>query len=126
MHIKLQKQKVLLNKEPKIEEKVPNHVKTKNLIATSSTIKDLATNAGFSVSTIMNHLSLIKKDEEEFDISKYMPDLSTINLVNEAIAQIKETNKEEDFAEDGKIRLKPIFTKLDEKISYDDIKMVLI
>lgn len=122
----IDKQKVLLEQEPKIEEKVANHIKTKKLIETSSTLQDLATNAGFSVSTIMNHLILIKKDEEDFDISKYMPSLSTINLVNQAVEQIKETNNADDFSEDGKVRLKPIFIKLDEKISYDDIKMALI
>ena len=122
----IDKQKILLEQEPKIEEKVANHIKTKKLIETSSTLQDLATNAGFSVSTIMNHLILIKKDEEDFDISKYMPSLSTINLVNQAVEQIKETNNADDFSEDGKVRLKPIFIKLDEKISYDDIKMALI
>jgi len=122
----IDKEKVLLNQEPKIEEKLANHLKTKNLIAISSTLQDLAKNAGFSVSTIMNHLGLIKADEADFDISKYMPNLSTINLVNNAILKIKEANKEGDFSDDGKIRLKAIFTKLDEKISYDDIKMVLI
>jgi hypothetical protein len=74
----------------------------------------------------MNHLSLIKKDEAGFDISKYLPKLSTINLINVTIAEIKETKNANDFSEDGKIRLKAIFTKLDEKISYDDIKMTLI
>ena len=55
-----------------------------------------------------------------------MPNLSTINLVNEAITAIKERKTQEDFSEDGKIRLKAIYIKLDEKISYDDIKMTLI
>lgn len=122
----ISKEKEILSKEPKIEAKVPNQIKTKNQIENSLTIQDLAKNAGFSVSTIMNHLSLIKADEPNFDISKYMPKLATINLVKKAIEEIKETNKEEDFSEDGKIRLKPIFIKLDEKISYDNIKMVLI
>ncbi|NQY23645.1 MAG: AAA family ATPase [Campylobacteraceae bacterium] len=122
----IEKEKVLLNSKPKIEEKVPNHIKTKNLISTSDSLESLAKKASFSVSTIMNHLVLIKKDEANFDISKYMPNLSTINLVNDAINDIKERKTQEDFSEDGKIRLKAIFTKLDEKISYDDIKMTLI
>ncbi len=120
------KEKVVLDSEPKIEAKVANHIKTKNQIENSETLQDLAKNAGYSVSTIMNHLSLIKVDEPNLDISKYMPSLSTINLVKAAVQEIKKTNKEEDFSEDGKIKLKPIFTKLDEKISYDDIKITLI
>ncbi|KAB7887148.1 AAA family ATPase [Poseidonibacter ostreae] len=120
------KEKVLLSKEPKIEEKIANHIKTKNLVETSSNLEDLAKNAGFTVTTIMNHLSLIKKEDIDFDMSKYMPSLNTINLVNKAIEQIKETNHDEDFSEDGKIRLKAIFTKLDEKITYNDIKMAIL
>ena len=120
------KKEIELNKEPKIEEKIPNHIKTKNLVETSEDLQELAKNVGYSVSTIMNHLSLIKKDDASFDISKYMPNLSTINLVNKAIADIKEQNSEEDFSEDGNVRLKAIFTKLDEKVSYNDIKMTLV
>lgn len=120
------KEKVLLSKEPKIEEKIANHIKTKNLVETSSNLEDLAKNAGFTVTTIMNHLSLIKREDIDFDMSKYMPSLNTINLVNKAIEQIKETNHDEDFSEDGKIRLKAIFTKLDEKITYNDIKMAIL
>lgn len=122
----IDKEKVLLSKEPKIEEKIANHIKTKNLVETSSNLEDLAKNAGFTVTTIMNHLSLIKKEDIDFDISKYMPSLNTINLVNKAIEQIKETNHDEDFSEDGKIRLKAIFTKLNEKITYNDIKMAIL
>ncbi|PHR73934.1 MAG: helicase [Arcobacter sp.] len=122
----IEKEKVLLNSKPKIEEKVANHIKTKNLISTSDSLESLAKNAGFSVSTIMNHLILIKKEEANFDISKYMPKLSTINLVNDAINDIKERKTQEDFSEDGKIRLKAIFMKLEERISYDNIKMAMI
>lgn len=122
----IEKEKKVLASEPKIEEKVANHIKTKNHVETTSNIQELAKNAGFTVSTIMNHLSQIKKDEQDFDISKYMPSLSTINLINKAITDIKERNIEEDFSENGNIRLKAIFVKLDEKISYDDIKMTLI
>ncbi|MCP4971396.1 MAG: AAA family ATPase [Arcobacter sp.] len=122
----IEKEKVELDKEPKIEEKIPNHIKTKNLVQTSSSLEELAKNVEYSVSTIINHLSLIKEDDPDFDISKYMPNLSSINLVNKAIKDIKEQNNDEDFSEDGNIRLKAIFTKLDGKISYNDIKMTLI
>ena len=122
----INKEKEILSKEPKIEAKIPNHIKTKNQIENSVTLQDLAKNAGFSLSTIINHLSLLKTEETNFDISKYMPNLATINLIKKAVKEIKEVNNEEDFSEDGKIKLKPIYIKLDEKISYDDIKIVLI
>ncbi|APW65858.1 hypothetical protein LPB137_08305 [Poseidonibacter parvus] len=122
----ISKEREELDKEPVIEEKVANHIKTKNLIESSSTLSILAKSAGFSVSTIMKHLSTIKEEEPNFDISKYMPNLSTINKIKKVISEIENENKEEDFSEDGKIKLKPIFLKLNEEISYDDIKMVII
>ncbi len=122
----INKEREELDKEPKIEEKVANHIKTKNLIESSATLAILAKSAGFSVSTIMKHLSLIKEEIPNFDISKYMPSLSIINQVKQAVNEIEETKNEEDFSEDGKIKLKPIFVKLNEEVSYDDIKMVLV
>ena len=122
----INKEKEALAKEPRIEEKIANHIKTKNLVESSATLETLAKNAGFSVATIMKHLSLIKEEEPRFDISKYMPSLSVINKVKKAINEIEEKNNEEDFSEDGKIKLKPIFVKLNEEVSYNDIKMVLV
>lgn len=122
----INKEKEALDKEPQIEEKIANHIKTKNLVQSSDTLEILAKNAGFSVSTIMKHLSLIKEEEPRFDISKYMPNLSVINKVKKVVNEIEDANNEEDFTEDGKIKLKPIFVKLNEEISYNDIKMVLI
>lgn len=122
----INKEKEALAKEPKIEEKVPNHIKTKNLVESSSSLEILAHKAGFSVDTIMKHLCLIKEDEPRFDISKYMPSLSIVNKIKQAINEIHSANNEEDFTEDGKIKLKPIFVKLNEEVSYNDIKMVLI
>jgi len=120
------KEKEAIEKEPQIEEKIANHIKTKNLIESSDTLEILAKNAGFSVATIMKHLSLIKEEEPRFDISKYMPSLSVINKVKKAVDEIETANNEEDFSEDGNIKLKPIFVKLNEEVSYNDIKMVLI
>lgn len=122
----IDREKEALDKEPQIEEKIANHIKTKNLIESSDTLEVLAKNAGFSVATIMKHLSLIKEEEPRFDISKYMPSLSVINKVKKAVDEIESANNEEDFSEDGNIKLKPIFVKLNEEVSYDDIKMVLI
>ena len=122
----IDKEKEALDKEPQIEEKIANHIKTKNLVDSSDTLEVLAKNAGFSVATIMKHLSLIKEEEPRFDISKYMPSLSVINKVKKAVDEIETANNEEDFSEDGNIKLKPIFVKLNEEVSYNDIKMVLI
>ena len=125
-NIEIIKEKEKLNAIPKIETKVSNHIKTKNLIKTSSTIKELAKNVNFSVGTVINHLKLIKEEDKNIDISKYMPNLATINLIKSTINQIVNDNNPENFSSDKKIKLKSIFEKLDGNISYDEIKLVMI
>ena len=125
-NIEIIKEKEKLNAIPKIETKVSNHIKTKNLIKTSSTIKELAKNVNFSVGTVINHLKLIKEEDKNIDISKYMPNLVTINLIKSTINQIVNDNNPENFSSDKKIKLKSIFEKLDGNISYDEIKLVMI
>jgi len=124
--IREEKAKLTEKKDIKIEVKLPSHIITKNVMANFDTLEKLAIARDVSIGTIINHFSLLKKENIKIDISKYLPSLETINLINQAIKTIKEKNNKDDFSEDGKIRLKPIFTQLDEKISYDDIKLTLL
>ena len=55
-----------------------------------------------------------------------MPDPKTLELIKIAVVKIKERNNQDDFSEDGKPRLKPIFEALDSKVEYDDIRIALI
>ncbi len=124
--IEQSKEKLLAKKELIIEPSIPTHIKTKNLIPTCDTLEELAKNREVSIGTIISHLSILKKDDEKIDISKYLPNLQTINLINEAVIKIKQQDNKDDFSEDGKIRLKPIFTELNGEVTYDTIKLVLL
>ena len=55
-----------------------------------------------------------------------MPDSKTLELVKAALVKIKERNNQDDFSEDGKPRLKPIFVELDSRVEYDDIRIALL
>ncbi len=124
--IEEEKEKLIAKKAIKVEPNIPTHIKTKNLISSCDTLEKLAQTREISVGTIINHLTILKKEDTNIDISKYMPSLEIINKINKAIKEIKEENNQDDFSEDGEIRLKPIFVKLDGKVSYDDIKMLLL
>ena len=104
----------------------PTHEKTKNLIEESTSIEELAIKRGMSVGTIIKHLSVLKEQNPKLDFEKFKPSESVIQLINEAVVKIKETNKEEDFSENGQVRLKPIFILLDSKVSYDEIRIALL
>ena len=122
----IEKEKEKLDSVQKIEPNLPNHIKTKNLISSSDTLEILAKKVGFSVGTIINHLKLIKEEDIKADISKYMPNSETINLIKNSIDKIIKENNPDNFSVDGKIKLKPIFESLDGKASYDEIKLVML
>jgi len=104
----------------------PTHTKTKNLIAKSDTLIKLATNRGLSKGTIIQHLSLIKEEEPDFDMNKYRPNEETFDAVETVALKLMTKKMPENFSEDGKLRLKPVFEALGGKVSYDDIRLCMV
>ncbi|WP_348652990.1 helix-turn-helix domain-containing protein [uncultured Sulfurimonas sp.] len=124
----IKEQEAILKSEKRtaIKSVTPTHIQTKELIDSSSSIIELATNRGVSKGTIINHLRILKEQDSELNLDKFMPDANTCTLINDAVKQIKERDNKDDFSEDGKLRLKPIFELLDSTIEYDDIRIALL
>lgn len=125
---KIKKQEEILKAETKIISKnaTPTHIQTKDLIETSNSILELANNRGMSTSTILNHLNILKEENPDINLDKFMPDKNTLTLVKDALEKVIDENNKDDFSEDGKPRLKAIFVALDSKIEYYDIKVALL
>ncbi len=104
----------------------PTHVKTKNLIEKSDTLIKLATNRGLSKGTIVQHLYKIKEETPELDISKYQPKDELFKTVDEVVLKLKTKNIKENFSDDGKLRLKPVFEALGGEVSYDEIRVCML
>ena len=121
-------QEEVLKSEKKVVKNsvTPTHIQTKELIQSATSIDDLALSRGMSKGTIIKHLSILKEQDPEINLDKFMPDEKTIILVKDALTKIKEKNNKDDFSEDGKPRLKPIFELLDSKVVYDDIRIALL
>lgn len=124
----IKKQEELLKSDKKIitNSVVPTHLQTKEMMASANTILELAKIRDLSKGTIIKHLSILKELEADIDLGKFMPDEKTLLVVKEAVAKIREKNIKEDFSDDGKLRLKPIYEALDGKVEYDDIRLVLL
>jgi len=124
----IEEQEKVLKSEKKVISKnpTPTHIQTKELIESSNSIDELATKRGMSKGTIIKHLSVLKEENSDIDLNKFMPDSKTLELVKAALVKIKERNNQDDFSEDGKPRLKPIFEALDSKVEYDDIRIALL
>jgi hypothetical protein len=125
---KIKKQEAVLKDEKKVvkSSSTPTHIQTKDLIETSNSILELASNRGMSIGTIIKHLSILKEEDTDINLDKFMPDENTLILIKSAIEKIIDRNNEDDFSQDGKPRLKPLFEALDHKIEYDDIRVALL
>ncbi|NOR55797.1 MAG: helicase, partial [Sulfurovum sp.] len=104
----------------------PTHKKTKHLIEKSDTLLKLAQNRGLGKSTVVNHLALIKEEDAAFDISKYKPKEENITLVENEVLKLQTKKNKENFTEEGKLRLKPIYEALDGALSYEDIRLCML
>ncbi len=104
----------------------PTHLKTKHLIAKSDTLIQLAQNRGLAKGTIVKHLAQIKEENPEIDISKYKPKGEIFKRVDDMVLKLKTENIEENFSDDGNLRMRPVFEALGEEVSYDDIRICML
>ncbi len=120
-------QEKILESEKKIlsVNTTPTYIQTKELIETSNSILELANNRGMSKATIIKHLSILKEQDPDLDLNKFLPDEKIILLIKDAVIKIKAENNKDNFSEDGQPRLKPIFEALDSQVDYDDIRISL-
>ena len=90
------------------------------------TVAEVAKERELKEATIWGHLYDILSDDPEFDITHLQPDANIIKQVETAAKKIKQNNNPETFAQDGSVKLKPIFEELGEQIDYDQIKYALL
>ena len=125
---KIEEEEKVLRSEKKIVTKsaTPTHIQTQELLISCSSIEELATKRAMSKGTIVKHLSILKEQNPELSFEKFLPDTKTCKHVKDAVEKVKQRANKDDFSEDGRVRLKPIFELLDSSVSYDDIRMVLL
>jgi len=109
-----------------VVKKSSTYIKTKKLLDKNNSISELAKARGLAEETILNHLVKLKKENKELDLSKFKPKNKKFKKIKRAVDSIKRKKNEEDFSNDGKIKLKPIFDTLNEEISYYEIREALL
>jgi len=102
------------------------YTKTKNLIAKSDTLIQLATNRGIGKGTIIQHLMALKEEGIEIDIEKYKPKKELFERVEEVVLKLMTKRLPEHFTEQKVLRLKPIYEALEQQVSYDDIRLCML
>jgi hypothetical protein len=109
-----------------IKKKTSTYMETKKLIPKVKTISQLAKARGLVEETIVNHLTRLKKEDKNLDLSKFKPKSKKFKKIVKVIKNIELQRDKESFSEDGGIKLKPIFDALNEEVSYYEIRLALL
>jgi hypothetical protein len=109
-----------------VKSDMPTHLKTKALIESCDTIKEIAQSRNMTEGTILNHLTILKKEEADIDLSKFKSITKAMKTIEQSILKLEKEKKKEHFTEDGRLRLKAIFDDLNAKVSYDDIRRCML
>ncbi len=105
---------------------VPTHHKTKALMQSCKSIKEIAKVRGVTVATIMNHFLILKKEDANIDFAKYKSKNLPFEAIEKVVRELEEEKNMENFSEDGNLRMKPIFEALNGEISYDEIRATML
>lgn len=126
LQIKQQKKHIRAGTISKIGKDIPTHIKTKILMESCSTLKEIAKSRSMTQTTIINHLKILKKEDESLDISRFKPKSLKTKPIIKAITKLTKEKKKENFSKDGELKLKSIFNALKGKVSYEDIRATLL
>lgn len=126
--VQIEEEKKLLRsgKVAKMKNDTPTQLKTKVLIESCSNIKEIAKTRSMTESTIINHLSYLKKEDSSLDLSKFKPKSAKSKRIEKMILKLQQANNKEHFSDDGVLRLKAVFDALKAKISYDEIRLMML
>ncbi|MBD3299946.1 MAG: DNA helicase RecQ [Candidatus Moranbacteria bacterium] len=87
---------------------------TKKMIEQKKALTEIAKVQDFRLTTILRHIQKLKDAGQNLNLDYLKKDLNNFSKIETA------------FQKCGKARLKPVFEELDEKISYDEIKIARV
>jgi len=99
---------------------------TKKMIYVKKTIIEIAQRRNLTEGTIINHLQKIKELLPDFDIDYLKPKDDILKSISKVVQEIKKENRPDNFSDNRQIKLRPIFKKLDKRVSYDEIRLALL
>lgn len=126
VRIEKEKKQLKVEKLSKMENSTPTHLKTKALIDSCKSIKQIAKIRGLTETTIINHLYKLKDEYNDVDLEKFRPNMKNFEEIEELVFALKRKNSSEDFSDDGKLRLKPLFDYFDGEVSYNELRIAML
>lgn len=110
-------------RKKKISPLKTTHEETADLIKQEYSLEEIIETRGYCESTIIKHLEILRTYEPNLSMEYLSPGDKVVAQVQTALKALSEENNPESFTEAGVLRLRSIFEYLEEKISYEDIKL---
>ena len=101
-------------------------VATRLLLEESLAIADIAQTRELAQSTIMRHISELKRQDPSLACDHLRPEDEVMTAVGNAYVAIKVANNPNDFNDDGSVKIKPIYESLKQSVDYNTIRLALI
>jgi ATP-dependent exoDNAse (exonuclease V) alpha subunit len=108
------------------EEKISTYVITEDLVKEGKNIEEIMETRGLAESTIIGHILKIHEKNPEINLSFCKPNSEVIKEIFSAYKNVKAKANEDDFTEDGKLKLQKVYGQLQKKYDYNSIKLALI
>lgn len=99
---------------------------TRLLLEESLSIADIAQTRELAQSTIMRHISDLKRQDPSLACDHLRPDDEIMMTVGNAYVAIKVANNPNDFNDNGSVKIKPIYESLKQSVDYNTIRLALI
>lgn len=99
---------------------------TKTLLEASLSIAEISEQRELAQSTIMGHVSQLKARYPTLACEHLRPDDGVIEKVQQAYEAIHLANDPNDFDQDGKIKLRPLYEYMNEELEWNSIRLALI
>ena len=126
-----EQQQAQLNKKQKQGNQVADKsestlMATRVLLEESLSIAEIAQARELAQSTIMRHISELRRQDPSLSCDHLRPDDEVMTAVGNAYVAIKVANDPNDFNDNGNIKLKPIYEYLKQTVNYNTIRLALI
>lgn len=104
----------------------PTIEQTKVLFSQGFNVAQISEARQLAPSTIITHLAKLAEQDSSFDITSIKPSDDILQQVTQSYQQLLTENADENFNDDGTVKLRPIYESLNKTLGYDMIRLALV
>lgn len=119
-------EKQLAKKAKQKNNDAPTAEQTKVLLLQGLSIEEMSEKRGLGQSTIINHLAKLIEQDPSIDISRFKPTDDILQKVTLSYKRVLAEDKDENFNDDGSMKLRPLYEDLKPDLGYNAIRLALL